>query len=427
MKRIGLPAALVALIVLLPIGSANATIETIKGSLVCFIGCGKNIVQSVAQGRDHAFEVVGQYVDLSTKVEVSGSGVSASYGTRKGGARSSIIVNFDVRPDAALGERTVKMRYAVETSGPDTFKIKVVRRGSVSRVQYRRPLPPGGPPDELVSPVNLPLNETVVLVVTGTRLDGVQVKPHSGFRSVRVLPGATETQAAIEVEFSQSGQGPLSLFDSTLSRQDINASASSHFLYAGGTNLNIQYGGAPSGPGRIVPPPPLTSGGGGAPTSFVDVAPRANMLNVFRRQGQSPAFTENGVQYFAIDSNSAQQFCSGMTGNQTRVVTVSNPVWGVSNVGTANVATAFESQLRSGTQVLATETITSLNTGQTRNFTFTRQDSRLRVFTFLTRNGCFVSPTATPFFEDPAFTVVVNTNGTVTEAPANQANNSRSF
>lgn len=430
MKRIGLPAALIALLCLVVVDTANGTIDTIKGTLVCFIGCGKNVVQFVARDREHAFEVVGQFVDLSTAVEMAdrNSGVTPTYGTRKPGSRSSIIVKFDVRPNATLGEHTVRMRYAVETSGPDSFKIRVVRRGTVSRIQYRRPLPPGGPAaDELVAPMNLPLNEPVVLVLTGTQLDGFQVKPHSGFRSVRVLPGATETQASIQVEFSQSGQGPLLLFDSALSAQDMNSSASSHFLYGGGANLNIQYGGTPSGRGNIVVAPPITGGAGAAPAVFVDVAPRANMLNIFRRQGQAPVFTDKGVEYFAVDTINAPQFCNGMTGNQTRVITVPNPVWGVSNVGTANITTAFESQLRSGNDILATQTVTTLNAGQTNNFTFARPESRLRVFTFLTRNGCFVAPTATPFFEDPPFTVVVNTNGALTEAAANQANNSRRF
>jgi hypothetical protein len=405
---------------------ANATIEVIKGSLTCFIGCNKNIVQSVAQGEDHAFEVVGQFVDLSTKVEITGSGVSVSYGTRKGGSNSSIIVRFDVRSDAAPGERTVKMRYAIETNGPDTFKIKVVRRGTVSRIQYRRPLPfrPGGAASELVAPVNLPLNEKVVLIVTGTRLTNVAVRPHSAFRSVRLLSGTTDTQAAIEIEFSQNGQGPLFLFDSVLSTQEMNASTSSQFLYAGGANLNIQYGQAASAGGRIIPPP-IVGGGGGGPAAFLDVAPRANMANVFRRQQPGPAFTLNGAQYFSINS---QVYCNDMTGNQSRIITIPNPVWGISNVGTAGVNTAFASQLRSGTQVLATEVVTTMNPGQTVDFTFIRpNDSRVRVSTFLNRIGCFISPSFAPFFEDPPFTVVVNTNGVLTEAEANQANNSRNY
>lgn len=428
MKQASFYAAVVGMYLVTSIGTANATIDVVKGSLTCFIGCNKNVVQSIAQGQDHSFEVVGQFVDLSSKVEITGSGVSVSYGTRKGGSRSSIIVKFDVRPDAAVGERTVKMRYAMETNGPDTFRVRVVRRGTISQVQYQRPLAfrPGGQTSMLVAPVNLPLNERVVLIVTGTKLDAIQVKPHSAFRNVRFLPGATDTQAAIEVEFAQSGQGPLLFFDAALSRQDLNSSTSSRFSYEGGADRDIQYGGPQNaGVGGGLVTRPIIGGGNSAPAAFVDVAPRANMANVFRRRSPNPAFTVNGVQFFEIDS---QRFCNDMTGNQTRIITIPNPVWGVSNVGTAGVATAFSSQLRSGAAVLDTVTVTTLAPGQTIDFIFPRpNDSRVRVSTFLNRIGCFISPMAAPFFEDPPFTVIVNTNGAVAEAASNQSNNSRNY
>jgi hypothetical protein len=276
MKSIVFVMTVAAAVLLMSSTPAHATIEVIKGSLTCFIGCNKNVVQSVAQGQEHVFEVVGEFVDLSTKVEITGSGVSVSYGARRGGSNSSIIVRFNVHPDAAPGERTVKMRYTVETSGPDTFKIRVVRRGNISRIQYRRPLPPQRgqrPSSELVAPVNLPLNQRVVLVVTGTKLSNVAARPHSSFRNVSILPGSTDTQTRIEVEFSQSGQGPLFLFDSVLSQNEMNASTSSQFLYTGGANLNIQYGQAASAGARITPPP-IVGGGVSAPAPFVDVAPR---------------------------------------------------------------------------------------------------------------------------------------------------------
>jgi hypothetical protein len=188
---------------------------------------------------------------------------------------------------------------------------------------------------------------------------------------------------------------------------------------------------APSGSGGSSVPVVGAIGGGvigggvSAPATFVDVAPRANMVNLFRRQSQSPAFTQNGAQFFAIDS---QRYCNDMSGNQSRIITIPNPVWGVTNVGTASVGTAFASQLRSGAQLLATGNVTALNPGQTVDFTFARANgSRVRVSTFLDRVGCFVSPTADAFFEDPPFTVVVNTNGAITENAANQANNSRTY
>ncbi|MGH9947883.1 MAG: hypothetical protein ACRD6X_11875 [Pyrinomonadaceae bacterium] len=450
MRSIGLTTILFIVLVLVSGGSAMASITTIKGSLTCFLGCNKNVVQFIPQGEDIAFEVVGQFVDLSTSVEITGSGVSVSYGTRKGGSNSSIIVRFNVSSTAASGERTVKMRYAIETNGPDTFKVRVVKKGTITDIKYKRPLvlasnspitanpnlPPSGvtfpgagsslssPPTQLVEPVNIPLNQKVVLVITGSKLSGVELRSGPRFRNVAILSGGTDSRIEMEIEFTSNGQEQLLFYDSRLSQQDMNSSTSSKFSYSGGSNRTVQYGGSASGGGFISPP--ITGGGSTGSSTFVDAAPRANMLNIFRRQGQNPVFTEIGFQYFNAP-NSTPGFCSGMSGNQSRIITIPNPVWGVSNVGTANINTAFAVQLLRCTQVLATETITSLIPGQTRDFTFERQDSRVRVFTFLARGGCFISPQADQFFEDPPFTVIVNTNGALTEAAVNQSNNIRNY
>lgn len=420
-------AASLVLLILALSSPAMATIETIKGSLTCFVGCNRNVVQLIAQGENHSFEVVGQYVDTSRAVEITGSGVSVSYGTIKRGANSSIIVKFDVADNAPPGERTVRMRYHVEFSGPDTFKVRVVRKGNISQIQYRRSLPfrpGGGPATELVPATGLPLNERVVLILTGTKLDSVEVRPEATYQSVRVLPGATATSCAVEIEFTSSGQGPLVLFDAALSAQDMRSSTSSKFSYTGGTNRNIQYGGTQTGGTSFVSP--IISGGGGSPSTFVDVAPRANMLNIFRRLSNFAPFQINGLTMVRIED----RFCDGMPLNQndSREIDIPDLVWGVSNVGTADINTAFASQLKSGSAVLATETVPGLNPGETRNFNFRRQTSRVRVRRFSDRQGCHASPNDTAFFfEDPPFMVVVNTNGALAEAAANTSNNSRNY
>jgi hypothetical protein len=195
------------------------------------------------------------------------------------------------------------MRYAIETSGPDTFKVRVVRKGNISQIQYRRPLPfrpggppPGGPATELVPPTSLPLNQRLVLIMTGTRLSNVEVRPETTYQNVRVLPGATESTYAVEIEFTGSGQGPLSFFDSALSGQDMRSSGSSKFSYTGGAIRNVQYGGAQAGGTTFTPP--ILRGGAGSPSVFVDVAPRANMLNIFRRASTNPAFTRRRSIFF---------------------------------------------------------------------------------------------------------------------------------
>lgn len=422
LKRFGTQFGLVLMITICSSSDSQATIDTIKGSLTCFVGCGRTVVQNIAQGNDHSFEVVGQFVDLSTGVRINGEGVSVSYGTRKHGSNSSIIVKFDVQSNAAPGERTVTMEYP---TGTDTFRVRVVRRGTISQVQYRRPLPfrpGGGAANELVAATGLPLNEKVILVITGTRLDDIQVRTESTYQSVRVLSGSS-TSRSIEIEFSGAGQGALLIFDAALSAQDMRSSTSSSFSYTGGTNRNIQYGGTPPASSFVAP---VLSGGGGGGNTFTDAAPRANMLNIFRRLSNFAPFEINGLTMLRVED----RFCEGMPINQNdaREITVPDLVWGVSNVGTADINTAFESQLKTGTVVLATESVPGLNPGETRNFNFRRQNSRVRVRRFSDRQGCHVSPNDTAFFfEDPPFTVVVNTNGALTEAAAQTNNNRRNY
>lgn len=406
MKRTVINITLFAFVNLIIAGSASATITTIKGTLACFVGCNRDVVQKISPGESHSFEVVGQFVDTSTSVEITGSGVSVSYGTRKSGSGSSIIVKFNVSSGADAGERTVRMRYAVELNGPDTFTVRVVRRGSITTI---------------TPSANVPLNQIVRLVLTGSRLDHAELQSSSNYRNVRILDGATSARAEVELEFINNGAIQLHLFDSVLSQADMASGTAFKFLYNGSLERSVAAGtGTFSGSTFINPP--LTSSVGTAPATFIDLAPKANMSNIFRRRFKTASFTENGVAYFEIDFQNA---CSGMSGNQSQIITIPNPVWGASNVGTANVAVAFQSQLRNGAQVLDTGDVATLSTGATQNFTFTRANSRVRVFTFLTHLGCFVSPTADQFFEDPSFTVVVNTNGTV--ADANTTNNTRSY
>ena len=235
------------------------------------------------RGESHGFEVVGSFVDLSTAVEISGSGVSVSYGNRKSGANSSIIVKFNADENAAPGERTVKMRYLIETNGPDTFKVKVVKKGSITRVQYKRQinLQAGFTQNLLSAPTSIPLNQKVVLVITGTKLNGVALRSSSNFRNQRILPGATDTQCEIELEFIRDGEENLRFYDPSLTSAHLESGTSFLFRYDGFDNSKVQAGtGQSSGTGGFIAPP--LSGGSGSGNTLIDLAPRANLLNIFR-------------------------------------------------------------------------------------------------------------------------------------------------
>ena len=428
MKDIFLNLFLAAVLTAAAGSQANATISAIASDLCSGAPCLPHVVQPVVRGVDgnkvSTMTVKGQFVDTSTAVEVSGSGVSVSYGTRTHGNNSSIVIRFTVSPSAALGERTVRMRYAIETNGPDTFKIKIVRGGDVTEIKRKvtavNPLT-GAPLTTYHDPTSLPLNTPVVLRFRGSNIGSASLKAISGISNIQKLPGCSETECQFQMTFTQSGTKNLNLFDGGAGNLQNNSLAYK-FYYSGVSSVTVS-GTATSGSTFVQP---ILSGGGSSPSTFLDVAPKAFIGNVFRRNTAN-SFTDNtGRQFFAVSSNFSN-LCSGLSGNASRLVTVPNPVWGVSNVGTANVATDFQVQLRSGNNVLDTETITTdLPAGATRDFTFDRPgDSQVRVFTFLNRIGCFISPQADKFFEDPAYSVTVDTTGVLNES--NESNNARNF
>src|SRR6185436_3545911 len=98
--------------------SVSATITSIKSDMCGNPECTSGVVQPVVRGsgsvsKISVMTVTGAGVDLSTGVSVSGEGVSAVYGSRTFGTGSSIVIQFSVRGDAPIGNRTVTMKYLV--------------------------------------------------------------------------------------------------------------------------------------------------------------------------------------------------------------------------------------------------------------------------------------------------------------------------
>src|SRR5436190_11644158 len=193
-------------------GNAMATIGAIQSDLCPNGGCLPGTVHPVVVGKSTSMVVKGQYVDLSTSVDISGSGVDVSYGDRVGGSGSHIVVKFTVHTGAALGERTVKMHYAVETNGPDTFKIRVVRGGTIDKIEQRIPGLFAGT-TRLVAADSIPVNQPVTLVFTGTLLANSQIAPRIGVANPQTLSACSETRCEFQVELTQSGTFDLNIFD----------------------------------------------------------------------------------------------------------------------------------------------------------------------------------------------------------------------
>ena len=405
--------------------TATATINSISSDWCQ--SCLPNAVHRIAAGKQTSMLVKGQFVDLSTRVEISGSGVSVSYGERTGGSNSSIVVRFNVDASASLGERTVKLRYAIETSGPDTFHVQVVRGGQIDSIQQRVPGLQAGT-TRLIAANTIPINEQVTLVFSGSRLGNASVAPSVSFRNARVLSGNTETRCEVSLEFIRAGAIDINLVDAAVGTQPGNLLFK--FFYNGTRTVTVN-GTNPPTSGTSIPRVPVVSTTTSPPT-FVDVAPRANMLNLFRTGDR---VSINGHDFLRVDD----RWCSENSvliptagSSSSKIITVPDITWGVSNVGTGEVPVAFTSQLSSNNVVLQNQAIAAgtLHPGATQDFPFQRSRSRVRVIRFAPAQlqpGCFVNPLDPDFFQDPPFTVKVDVANATPESATNRVNNTRNY
>jgi len=370
--------------------------------------------------------VKGQFVDLSTRVEITGSGVSVSFGQRTGGSNSSIVVRFNVDDSASLGGRTVKLRYAVETSGPDTFSVQVVRGGHIDSVQQRVPGPQAGT-TRLVAANAIPINEQITLVFSGSRLGNASIAPSTSFRNAHVL-GNTETHCELALEFTRAGSIDIHLVDAAVGPQPGNLLFK--FFYGGAHAVTVTGTSLPTVGNPPVPRVPV-GGGATSPPTFVDISPRANILNLFRTTGDLVSIS--GGRFLRVDDRwcSENSVLVPATGSTSKPITLPDIIWGVSNVGTGEVPVGFASQLSSNNVVLQNQTIAAgtLHPGATQNFPFQRTRSTVRVIRFAApqQAGCFVNPNDPDFFQDPPFTVRVDVANAAPESATNRANNTRNY
>ncbi len=421
-------------VMLLTASSAMATITGISSDGCAGTTCLPSFVAPIVAGKKMSVTVKGQYLDLSTGVEISGSGVSVSYGNRSGGSNTFIVVKFNADGGASLGERTVKIHYAVETNGPDTFKVRVVRGGSVDQIQQKVVL---GNVSRLIDANAIPVNQRVTLVFTGSKIGNSAIVPIFAVKNPQTLSGCSETRCELELEFTKTGNVDVNLYDIDVGSQTAAVLALNgtlfHFFYDGVKKVNV-VGQADPTPTPNVGRPLLSSSGGTNP-GFIDVAPGANLPNLFRGTGNS--VTVNGVNYLEVDGHWCQDngvsTPAALAPPSFKDVIIPDLIWRVSNVGTAAIPSAFDSQLLSNGAVLQAQNTPAgtLAPGATHDFRFHRTSSSVRLFRLSAPNpsGCFIKPSAGPgqFFVDPPFTVKVDIGHSTGEAQVNQSNNSRDY
>ncbi|PWT94466.1 MAG: hypothetical protein C5B55_02695 [Blastocatellia bacterium] len=202
MKKIIVGTFVLVLLVLVHASPALATISQIFGppGELCTTSapCSNSFDYPVLQGRTIVLTVNGQFVDLSTSLEVSGSGVtvSSASGTTSSNKKISIAVSSSATP----GLRTIKLHYLVETNGPDVFQVRVIRSGKVTSV-------PNVQASDYFTDVDVALN--------GVKLDnaGVFVLPTTiatftvgGGQVPQVPQTLTQTNATAVVKSSSSDQ-----------------------------------------------------------------------------------------------------------------------------------------------------------------------------------------------------------------------------
>jgi hypothetical protein len=393
--------------------TAFATIDSIASDFCRNPECTATVVQPVARGigsatRTSTMTIKGPTAGIAVGLSVSGSGVTAAFGNR---TLTSIDIRFTVPGSAALGIRTVTINYPI---GSDTFTIRVIRGGSITNIQQ---IVNGS----AVAPTNIPVNQPVTLRFTGTSIGNANIARNFDIQSGSQSGGCggSETMCSFTVTFTRVGTYNIHLIDNSLQSQTT--SPLLDFWYAGPDDITV-VGQVTTSP-IISTPKILTSTS--VSTPVIDAAPRGNVTNLVRRINPgSPNFTRDGFSYYRLAS--PENLCQGMSGTQSRTITVANPTWGVTNTGTTVITVAFQAQLSAGGQTIAATVPANLAVGASTNFTWDRPgDSRLSVFTFLDQLGCFVSPTAVGFFEDPQITVVVDTQNTVAESK--ETNNTRIY
>jgi hypothetical protein len=119
---------------------AHATIKNIWGppGELCKVTapCTGTFHYPIPQGRAVVLDIEGQFVDLSTGLDVSGSGIAVSTDHT---SSSNRFIRVSVSGDATPGLHTVTLHYAVELNGPDHFQILVLHGGKAQSVVPSNP------------------------------------------------------------------------------------------------------------------------------------------------------------------------------------------------------------------------------------------------------------------------------------------------
>ncbi|WP_411281110.1 hypothetical protein [Gemmatimonas sp.] len=174
--------------------------------------------QTVPVFRTQSADVVvrGSFLDLSTGVEVrtpSGatvSGTSATIVSKTGGANTRITVRLTTTNATPLGALQLRIRYLVETNGPDVVNLRLFDHGTISAMRIEEPAIQG----------RFTVGQAYTLVVSGSELNNTAYDADERHVTLLSTVSRSATEARFRIRVDSAGRTEFltrAFFDGNLS------------------------------------------------------------------------------------------------------------------------------------------------------------------------------------------------------------------
>lgn len=356
---------------------------------------------NVLTGETQKIRVFVKFGDLVGSASAGVAGVSTSIGSKHSGGfgdfdgcNTWVDVNITVTSGATAQDGVTISLFGVANTLTASFKIDIRKKPTISTLTIK---------EGAATPSFLVAGRTYQLTIGGTSVNKLELSD-SKVESASVNAGGSATSRTFTIVFKTTTQANITSINfaenHTFCNHLITKTISSITLY---------------------PRPDLIPN---ALTGKYTLQSNASCGGSLGKVGSDNA-TLGSVKN-AIGTPSVNQAVI------TKEITWPNVTWSVKNTG-GPVTGTFKVQLKSGNTVLQEQTITNINAGETKSFTYTRPKSKKKLMRMLScNNGNDVhahqdnASVAIYNWADPStFTIAVDTQNTVTESSEN--NNSSGF
>lgn len=352
-------------------------------------------------GETQKIRVFVKFGDLVGSASSGVSGISATIGSKHSGGigdfdgcKTWVDVNINVGTNVVQQDGVTISLFGIANTLTASFKVDIRKRPTISTLTIK---------EGTATPSFLVAGRTYQMTITGTSVNKLDLSD-SKVQSSSVNSGGSSTSRTFTVVFKATTQANITSIKfaetHTFCNHIISKTIPSITLY---------------------PRPDLVPGSLSGKYTLQSNASCGGSLG---KVGSDNA-TLNTVKN-SIGSPSTSQAVV------TKEITWPNITWSVKNNG-GPIVGSFKVQLKSGNTVLQEQTITNMNAGETKSFSYARPKSKKKLMRMLScNNGNDVhahqdnASTAIYNWADPAtFTIVVDTQNTVTEG--NESNNSSGF